>query len=130
MPNNFKCFFKYLYHMKMLITEKQLSSILRKKKITPKEVDEADNTTTSTPASSTSTPASASSSASSSASTASPTSSDDPGTSPGADDYPPYPEVGKWESGVTRGPANQIAVTKWSDTVGSKLTRGKANPLK
>lgn len=35
----------------------------------------------------------------------------------------------KWESGVTRGPANQIGVTKWSDVVGSKITRGKANPL-
>lgn len=43
---------------------------------------------------------------------------------------PPYPAVGKWESGVTRGPANQIGVTKWSDIVGSTLTRGKANPLK
>jgi hypothetical protein len=41
-----------------------------------------------------------------------------------------YPEVGKWESGVTRGPANQIGVTKWSDIVGSVLKRGKANPLK
>jgi len=41
-----------------------------------------------------------------------------------------YPEVGKWESGVTRGPANQIGVTKWSDIVGSSLKRGKANPLK
>lgn len=35
----------------------------------------------------------------------------------------------KWESGVTRGPGNQIGVTKWSETVGSKITRGKANPL-
>jgi len=35
----------------------------------------------------------------------------------------------KWESGVTRGPDNQIAVTKWSDVVGSKVSRGKANPL-
>lgn len=35
----------------------------------------------------------------------------------------------KWESGVTRGPANQIGVTKWSDIVGSKISRGKANPL-
>ena len=35
----------------------------------------------------------------------------------------------KWESGVTRGPANQIGVTKWSDVVGSTLKRGKANPL-
>ena len=41
-----------------------------------------------------------------------------------------YPEVGKWESGVSRGPANQIGVTKWSDVVGSVLKRGKANPLK
>ena len=35
----------------------------------------------------------------------------------------------KWESGVTRGPANQIGVTKWADVVGSSLKRGKANPL-
>lgn len=41
-----------------------------------------------------------------------------------------YPEVGKWESGVTRGPGNQIGNTKWSDIVGSSLKRGKANPLK
>jgi hypothetical protein len=42
-----------------------------------------------------------------------------------------YPEVGHWESGVTRGSANQVATTsKWSEVVGSKLTRGKANPLK
>ena len=41
-----------------------------------------------------------------------------------------YPEVGKWESGVTRGPANQVGVTKWSDIVGSTLKRDKANPLK
>jgi hypothetical protein len=40
-----------------------------------------------------------------------------------------YPEVGKWESGVERGPANQVGITKWSDVVGTKLTRGKANPL-
>lgn len=41
-----------------------------------------------------------------------------------------YPAVGKWESGVTRGPANQVGVTKWSDIVGSVLKRGKSNPLK
>ena len=41
-----------------------------------------------------------------------------------------YPAVGKWESGVTRGPANQIGVTKWSDIVGSVLKRGKSNSLK
>jgi len=33
----------------------------------------------------------------------------------------------KWESGVTRGPANQIGVTKWADSY--KITRGRANPL-
>lgn len=41
-----------------------------------------------------------------------------------------YPSVGKWESGVTRGPANQIGVTKWSDIVGNSLKRSKANQLK
>lgn len=41
-----------------------------------------------------------------------------------------YPQVGKWESGVTRGPGNQIGITKWADVVGAKLNRGKANPLK
>jgi len=35
-----------------------------------------------------------------------------------------------WVSGVTRGPANQIDdKTKWSETVGSTVTRGRANPL-
>ena len=28
-----------------------------------------------------------------------------------------YPTVTKWESGVTRGPANQIGLTKWRDIV-------------
>ena len=41
-----------------------------------------------------------------------------------------YPQVGKWESGATRGPANQIGLTKWSDIVGSVLKREKANQLK
>jgi hypothetical protein len=41
-----------------------------------------------------------------------------------------YPQVGKWESGVKRGPGNQIGVTRWSEIVGATLTRGKANPLK
>ena len=40
---------------------------------------------------------------------------------------PPYPTVTKWETGLTRGPANQIANTKWSDII--KLNRGKANTL-
>jgi len=41
-----------------------------------------------------------------------------------------YPQVNKWESGVTRGPSNQLGVTKWSDIVGSSLKRSKANQLK
>jgi hypothetical protein len=41
-----------------------------------------------------------------------------------------YPTVNKWESGVTRGPANQIGTTKWADIVGASLKRGKANQLK
>jgi hypothetical protein len=53
-----------------------------------------------------------------------------PGTSDTQSGGQGYPEVGKWESGVTRGPANQIGVTKWSDIVGANLKRGKANPLK
>jgi hypothetical protein len=40
-----------------------------------------------------------------------------------------YPTVNKWESGATRGPANQIGNTKWSDIVGSTLVRSKANQL-
>lgn len=35
----------------------------------------------------------------------------------------------KWETGIERGPANQLAVTKWSDIVGIKISRGKANPI-
>ena len=38
-----------------------------------------------------------------------------------------YPTVTKWETGLTRGPANQIGLTKWSEIV--KLNRGKANTL-
>ena len=41
-----------------------------------------------------------------------------------------YPEVGKWESGINRGPANQIGITKWSDVVGVTPKRGPANQLK
>lgn len=38
-----------------------------------------------------------------------------------------YPEVGVWESGVTRGPANPIGNAKMEDRV---KERGKANKLK
>jgi len=49
------------------------------------------------------------------------------GGSSGGGAKPPYPTVTKWETGLTRGPANQIALSKWSDIV--KLNRGKANTL-
>jgi len=49
-------------------------------------------------------------------------------SSSGGDGVKPlYPTVTKWESGVTRGPANQIALVKWADIV--KINRGKANTL-
>tara|TARA_R100001591_G_scaffold87837_1_gene93928 strand:- start:136 stop:399 length:264 start_codon:yes stop_codon:yes gene_type:complete len=35
--------------------------------------------------------------------------------------------MGVWDSGLTRGPANQVGVTKWSDSY--QPTRGKGNPL-
>lgn len=35
--------------------------------------------------------------------------------------------MGKWESGLTRGAANQLGVTKWSDSY--QPQRGKGNPL-
>lgn len=35
----------------------------------------------------------------------------------------------KWESGINRGPANQIAVTRWKDIDGVTPARGKANTL-
>ena len=40
---------------------------------------------------------------------------------------PGYPAVTKWESGVNRGPANQIGNTKWKDSVSP--VRGKGNTL-
>jgi hypothetical protein len=49
------------------------------------------------------------------------------GSSSGGGAKPAYPTVTKWETGLTRGPANQITLSKWKDTV--KLNRGKANTL-
>lgn len=49
------------------------------------------------------------------------------GSSSGGGAKPAYPTVTKWETGLTRGPANQIALSKWKDIV--KLNRGKANTL-
>jgi hypothetical protein len=119
--------------MKMLITERQLLSILKKKKQMKKDIDETIDTSASATPSTASTPltkASGTEPTSSSAGSTS-TSTDDIGSSPSAEDMPPYPEVGHWQSGLVRGAANQIATnSKWSDVVGTKLTRGHANPLK
>lgn len=84
--------------MDILITEKQLKKIIKKK-----EVSE-DNT--------------------------GPNPEPQAGTSSQQSGGQGYPEVSKWESGVTRGPANQVGVTKWSDVVGSSLKRDKGNQLK
>jgi hypothetical protein len=50
-----------------------------------------------------------------------------PAAASGGGSKPAYPTVTKWESGATRGLANQIGLTKWKDIV--KVTRGKANTL-
>ena len=49
------------------------------------------------------------------------------GAATGGGAKPKYPTVTKWESGATRGLANQIGLTKWRDIY--KITRGKANTL-
>jgi hypothetical protein len=88
--------------MKIIVSERQYKLLLGKD-INPQEIDEeGDDPTAAQPTAGTSSS----------------------GSKEG------YPEVGKWESGVTRGPSNQIGVTKWSDIVGSLLKRGKGNPLK
>lgn len=49
------------------------------------------------------------------------------GSAAGGGAKPLYPTVTKWETGLTRGPANQIGLTKWKDIV--QIKRGKANTL-
>jgi len=88
--------------MKLLITEKQLKKLVST--ITDEELEEdLDEQDMTDAAAGDSTPKS------------------------GASDYQSggegYPEVHKWESGVSRGPDNQVGNTKWSDVVGSKISR-------
>jgi hypothetical protein len=100
----FKSFYLYLYIMKLQVSEKQLKRIISElKKEKESDMVEQDSPVSSQPSSGTS-------------------STQSGGTG--------YPEVGKWETGLTRGPANQVGVTKWSDIVGANLKRGKANSLK
>ncbi len=126
--------------MKYIISEKQLASLILKQEVSDdleydqvsnaepesgefvigQEVDEQSDDASSEPSIST-------------AGTTSTSTSDggEYGKSNSTEDNPPYPEVGKWESGVQRGPANQVAMnSKWSDVVGSKISRGHANQLK
>lgn len=89
--------------MRLVITEKQLRGIIKSAEM--KEQDATETAPSSPEATSTDT------------------------ETPSADSGGTYPSVTKWESGVTRGPANQISVTKWSDIVGNTIKRGKSNPL-
>ena len=99
---SFKDIIWYLYIMDLLINERQLKVILSQE-VSEKEMEEQEDPSAAQPST---------------------------GTSSAQSGGQGYPEVGKWESGVTRGPSNQIAVTKWGDIVGSVLKRGKSNPLK
>lgn len=91
--------------MRIALSEKQI------KLITSMVEADSDTTTSASTTTSTSTPTSGGATSTASSGKAS------------------YPQVDKWESGITRGPANPIGITKWADVVGSKLTRGHANPL-
>jgi hypothetical protein len=99
--------------MKIILSEKQLD-LLRSDIPENEEIDEIEDPIADP------TPSSSSSSTSSTSSSNTPI---------GSEKASSYPTVGKWESGVTRGPGNQIELTKWSDIVGSTISRGKANPL-
>jgi len=97
--------------MKYIISEKQLAKLILKQKDVDEQTDGSET------------------SISTANSTSSSTSSEDSGengSSMSADEYPAYPETGKWESGIERGHANPLGVTKWE----SGIERGHANPLK
>lgn len=119
--------------MKMIINEKQFTRILNGTQNID-EVDATSSTITTVPmasvASGPTTPSVVPSSSGLSSGGSS-TNTDDIGSSPGAADMPPYPEVDHAEDKVQRGPANQVATkSNWTDVVGSTLTRGPANPIK
>ena len=114
--------------MKMLITEKQLSSILRKKKQMRKDVEEAADITSTSSSSS-------SSATATSPSTTSTTSTTDTGTGEptgkGQMDFPAYPEVDHADDIVKRGVANPVDYTKkHEDYPEANPVRGRANPIK
>ena len=112
--------------MKYAISEKQLANIILKQQsedleynkvsnaepekdeyVMGQDIDEQDDTETSTAATS-------------------------EVSSPSADEYPAYPETGKWETGIERGSANQIdSRNQWRDTnkVQPDRSVGHANKL-
>ena len=92
--------------MEMMLSEKQLNFLIKQsvnERLTVQEQDASSDPTAAQPTA---------------------------GTSTNQSGGQGYPEVGKWESGIERGPGNQVGVTKWSDVVGSTLQRGKGNQLK
>lgn len=84
--------------MKILISEKQLKGLIQKTE--NQDLDEQDDPAAAQP---------------------------EAGTSSTQAGGQGYPEVGKWESGVTRGPANKIDNSPMEDRI---KERGKANKLK
>jgi len=96
--------------MKLIITEKQLKHLVSK--IASQEIDEVEDTPTSTPESE--------------AGVEEPTSGTSGGQEPEATDG--YPDVHKWDSGATRGPGNTLGNTKWP-SANQQPKRDKANTL-
>lgn len=130
LPNIFRCFyvpisfFHYLYGMKMIITEKQLSRILGDNK---KEIDEADSLTSPSTSNQTTN--------SSTASPSTGTSTESGPSSPDAKDMEAYPSgTTKWADvvgGPKRGVANPAGpIKKREDYPEAEPTRGVANQLR
>jgi hypothetical protein len=110
--------------MKIALNEKQYDLLLSNLP-DDQEISEDDSLS--------STPSSTPSSSTSSSTTSAPTNNVDAKGVSSSGDKVGYPTVSKWSdivgSKLTRGPANQIANTKWSDIVGSLISRGAANQL-
>jgi hypothetical protein len=107
--------------MKVIVTESQLRNLIKRQRKHRKDVEEAASLTS---------PSTSNQSASSPTSTTS-SGSEANGTSPGADDYPAYPEVDHAEDLVTRGVANPVDDTKkHEDYPEANPVRGRANPIK
>lgn len=103
--------------MKVIVTESQLRNLVKRQRKHRKDVEEAVSSPSTNNQSS---PISATS-----------TGSENNGTSPGAMDYPPYPEVDHAEDLVKRGVANPVDYTKkHEDYPEANPVRGRANPIK